>query len=304
MADDYHVRQFDGGATACDGRNCAAASGAMAVWFGTGGRVRLTSDQFRSLSGVSCEPGVHSQSGGLFISDVIRVADRYGVAIDYGGNDWGYTRWAAPEAALRLGTRWVGIFLGDYDQLSRAERAPNSSFLGDHSALAHDFDGTTVCWHDPLRTAPIRLAIGSLLRYWQKPTSPVRGFAGWVRDNRLPDTSTEEPDMPIKATFRALAGTATATTIGSAFDFITREPRSYPKGYVRNVVAEAILEETMSVSLPRGERMFVTTYGSPDRLELIRAAGFAFVPVAATDCRAQIEAFRAKAMDAVRGVPA
>lgn len=39
---DYHARQFDGGPVACDGRNCAAASGAMAIYFATGGRVALT----------------------------------------------------------------------------------------------------------------------------------------------------------------------------------------------------------------------------------------------------------------------
>lgn len=253
----------------------------MAVYFATGGRVQLTSDQVRTLSGVSCVPGVHSASGGLFIGDVIRVADRYRVVIDYGATESGYIRWPAPEAALRLGDRWCGIFLGDYDALitpSRDWRAPGSRFFGDHSAFAHDYRAgdKTVCWHDPLRTAPIRLPMSVLLAYWQKSTSPVRGFAGWVRDNRLPDTSTEEPEVPIPAVFSAASGVAISKTTGSAFDYITRRPRSFPAAYRRNVIAQARILLELSPSLPKDTEFWVTTYDDPDRLEFIRKSDFTF----------------------------
>lgn len=189
---DYHAPQMTG--SACQGRNCAAASGAMAVYQGSGGRVQLTADRFRADSHVSCIPGNATPSGGLFISNVIDVAHQHGVAIDYGRTAGGYTRWPSSVAKSRLSTGWGGVFLGDYDQVRAPYRAPSSGFLGDHSAFAHDYRTDlpayanptagpvpTVCWHDPLRKAPIRLPLTQLLRYWQKPGSPVKGLAGFVR---------------------------------------------------------------------------------------------------------------------------
>lgn len=186
---DYHAKQFDGGATACDGRNCAAATCAMEIYAGTGGKVQLTSDQVRSRSGVSCIPGAHSPSGGLYISDVIRVAGLYGVRVDFGqgaGDIPPYRRWPASEARARLSGPYGMHVLGDYDQIPAPYRAPGSTFRGDHSAYAHDYrDDATVCWHDPLRSAPIRMPLAVLLKYWQKPGSPVKGLAGFTR---LPET--------------------------------------------------------------------------------------------------------------------
>jgi len=160
----------------------------------TAGGPRLTADQFRARSGVSCVPGAHSQSGGLFISDVVRVFAELGEEIDYGPVEGGYTRWAPPMLAAKLGTVFGAVLLGDYDALPSRYRA-SATFLGDHSTWAHDYrasDGT-VCWHDPLRRAPIRIPISAALAYWQKAGSPVRGLAGWVRIAIAPpDTSTEE----------------------------------------------------------------------------------------------------------------
>lgn len=193
---DYHAKQFDGGQTACDGRNCAAASDAMAIHAGTGGSVVLTSDDVRALSRVSCVPGENSPSGGLYISDVIRVANMFSVKLDYGQNPYtGYTRWPSSEAKYRLSADQGGIFLGDYDQVRSPYRAA-TAFLGDHSVWAHDYRtdqppymGTvatpTVCWHDPLRSTPIRVPLTVLLAYWQKDGSPVKGFAGFTPDKRI-----------------------------------------------------------------------------------------------------------------------
>ena len=180
---DYHAIQLTG--SGCAGANCAAASGGMAVYFGSGGKVRLTADQFRSQSHASCTPGVHSPSGGLYISDVIRVAYNNHVTLDYGQPSlWvaQYKRWAASEMKTRLSGPWGAIVLGDYDQIKSPYRAPTSDFMGEHSGFAHKYRASddTVCWHDPLRSAPIRLPLSVLLRYWQKP-GPVQGCAGFVR---------------------------------------------------------------------------------------------------------------------------
>lgn len=196
---EYHVRQFDGGSTVCDGRNCACASGAMAVAFGSGGKQQPTSDQFRTRSGESCIPGVHSPSGGLFIGDVERTAATYGVSIDYGLDPGqGLKRWtAAEEKARLLDGRFGMVCLGDYDTLPSAIDA-QPGFNGDHSTWVHDYRASddTVCWHDPLAAGPRRVKWSVVVAYNQKPGSPVRGLAGFVRIVvSLPDTDTEEP-MP------------------------------------------------------------------------------------------------------------
>lgn len=178
---DFHVRQFDGPPHTCDGRNCAAASCAMAIAFATDGHPLLSADDVRKESGVSCVPGVHSASGGLYISDVERVCAAHGVAIDYGRTNGGDPRrWTPADGLERLASEF-GVILGDYDQLGKYAA---STFKGDHSAGAHDYRASddSVCWHDPLRTKPIRLPVRVFLAYWQKPGSPVRGLAGFVTE--------------------------------------------------------------------------------------------------------------------------
>lgn len=177
---DYHAIQMTG--TPCAPRNCAAASDAMAIYAGSGGIHQLTADQVRARSGVSCIPGKDTPSGGLYISDVERVAAMFDVVLDYGPGDVP-KRWHPSEAQARMSGPYGGIILGDYDQIPAPYRAPGSTFQGDHSAYAHAYRDSdkTVCWHDPLRAKPIRLPMAIFQRYWQKPGSPVRGYAGWVR---------------------------------------------------------------------------------------------------------------------------
>lgn len=233
---EYFVRQFDGGSTACDGRNCAAASGATAVAFGSGGKHTPTSDQFRTRSGVSCVPGAHSPSGGLFISDVERTARSYGVTIDYGRDATGkLTRWTPAQQKLRLSTGFGMVTLGDYDQIP-PELDEQPGFDGDHSTFTHDYreSDLTVCWHDPLGRKPRRVRWSVVEQYNHKPGSPVRGLAGFVRiATSLPDTATEDA---MKLTdVKALSGTAVITA---------------PNGYHLWVVATG----AKTATLPRGTK--------------------------------------------------
>lgn len=182
VVSDYHVRQLD--QSQCAGYNCAAASGAMAIWWQTG--EQLTGAQFRAESGASCVPGEHSGSGGLYISDVIRVVEAHGGKIDYGplgDPPTAYTRWAPPELHRRLSTGYGACLLGDYDALPKEYRA-SGTFLGDHSVWVHGlrtYAGVDeIHWHDPLRTVGIWIPITAAISYWQKPSSPIRGYAGFV----------------------------------------------------------------------------------------------------------------------------
>ena len=201
MTLDYFATQRTG--TPCAPFNCAAASGAMGLAFGSGNRHIVSADAFRAQAAVSCIPGVHSASGGLFISDVERVFGLHDIAIDYGrAGDGQPNRWSPPTLALKLTEGNGAVVLGDYDALPAQYRA-STTFKGDHSAWIHDFhssDGTD-CWHDPLRTKPIRIPMSAVLSYWQKPGSPVRGFAGFVkgREEFVPgmaiDHLTSKPGM-------------------------------------------------------------------------------------------------------------
>jgi hypothetical protein len=160
----------------------------MGLYAGSGGVNRITSATFRSTAAVSCVPGQHSGSGGLFIADVERVFGRYDVPIDY-GRDPGSNfprRWPTTELAARLTAGQGAVLLGDYDALPSKYRA-SGTFLGDHSVWVHRprFVGgvlVDLCWHDPLRTASIRVPMWAALAYWQKPSGTVSGFAGFVAD--------------------------------------------------------------------------------------------------------------------------
>lgn len=180
MTVDWHSDQLTG--SNCGGRNCAACAAADAI--AAAGGPHLTGDQIRKLSGVSCTPGVHSASGGLFISDVERVCRHYDVEVDYGRPTAGGNPvpWTAAQGARKLRSGFGMIALGDYDGLPVKDRAPGSHFLGDHSCFVHDLraDGT-VCFHDPLRKKPIRITWASFVKYWQKKGSDVRGLAGFVK---------------------------------------------------------------------------------------------------------------------------
>lgn len=195
---DYHVPQLDG--SACASRNCAACSGAMGLYWQTG--EKLTGAQFRKESGASCVPGAHSGSGGLFISDVVKVFEAHGATIDYGPNDDPptYRRWDPFELERRLKLGYGGVMLGDYDALPKQYRA-SKTFLGDHSAWNHDFrvnagvDETH--WHDPLRMVGIWIPVSAVISYWQKPSSPIRGFAGWVKLQQGDDMTDPAKDIPV-----------------------------------------------------------------------------------------------------------
>jgi hypothetical protein len=176
---EYFVKQFDGGSTTCDGKNCAAASGATAVAFGSGGAQRPTSDAFRKTSGVSCVPGEDTKSGGLTVQAVERTAALYGVDIDFGKVEGSVRRWTIDEIKGRVNGDYGAVLPGDYDQLpSSIDEQPG--FNGDHSVWIHDGTPSDACWHDPLGDKPRRVSWSVIEKYNQKPGSPVEGLAGFV----------------------------------------------------------------------------------------------------------------------------
>lgn len=189
---DFHVKQFDGDGGYCDSKNCAAATAAVDIHAATG--IRLTADQVRAESHVSCVPGVDTPSGGLRIGDVERVVAAHGGNIDFGWVEGvGYTRWAPSTLALRCEQGGGAHLLIDYGYLRTPWRAEGSSFTGDHSTYAHDYDrgSATYCWHDPLRPHGIRIPAAELVRTWWPSGGLLRGYAGMVRERAaavIPET--------------------------------------------------------------------------------------------------------------------
>lgn len=165
-----HQTQFTG--SACSPFNCAAATAASALGFTTGGKVRLSPDQFRSQAGASCKPGVDSNSGGLLPKHVISVFKKHGARIDY-GNGWnaaGIRRITPNEVKAWLAAGNMVIALGDYGVL-KPPYDQQASFNGDHSARGADYDkgDDTVEWDDPIvrsgGRAPVRMPWSQFQKY-------------------------------------------------------------------------------------------------------------------------------------------
>jgi hypothetical protein len=184
---------------------------------------------------------------------VIRVASYYHVVIDYGGSEGRYERWTVAALKSRLAGRYGAVLLGDYDQVPNPYRQPGSSFMGDHSVYAHDYQDDTddVCWHDPLRPAPIRVPMRVVTAYWQKPYSPVKGLAGFVR---LPAVvSSYRVFLKAYAEVRVydMATPPTATTPGviRGWKDATWGPRasSAPCGPTRKAVYRKISDATVTL---------------------------------------------------------
>jgi hypothetical protein len=222
---DYHAIQMTG--SKCQGKNCACASCAMAIFFGTRGHVQMTSDDVRYASKASCVPGIHSPSGGIFISDVERVAASKGVTIDYGrAATTYYRRWTSTEIKARLGTYYGGVIQGLYSAMPWPWRATGSTFQGGHSGFAHDLREdladshygkvqATVCWHDPLRKRPIRIPIGALLAYNQA-AGATKGFVGWVKIPAIPGGTYAKPMTDRTRTAYATVAVHDKRTTGTA----------------------------------------------------------------------------------------
>ncbi len=185
---DFHAIQMTG--TACQGRNCAAATAAADIYFGTRGRSVKTADEVRKLSGVSCVPGHDTPSGGLSVPAIERVCAMYGVSIDFGPGST-LARRNITDVYVALSTYYTGHLLGMYSSVRDPWRAHGSTFQGGHSVMAHDVRDDlpdshygkvqrTACWHDPLRPRPIRVPWSVIERYTQSDT-PLRGFAGFVK---------------------------------------------------------------------------------------------------------------------------
>jgi hypothetical protein len=199
---DYHCKQFDG--TVCGQRNCAACSGAMAVAFAGG--PQLTGKQFRSLSGVSCALGEDTLSGGLRSTDVYRVAQSFGVAINYGGGQGAVNEWPASALEYRLRIGQGCIVLGD------AQEAPvNPSYnVVYHSAWVHDFRVSNgveqTHWHDPRNAGPQWVSLAGVHRYWAGMDHGIR-FAGFVAPNQVeppPDIGGPGTPAPQPPLFKGL----------------------------------------------------------------------------------------------------
>jgi hypothetical protein len=189
---DYHVEQFAEPRTSCSSKDCACATTAMGIYFGTRGSAVMTAHDVRHFSGISCVPGVDTPSGGINIPAIERVYAMKGADIDFGN----YKRWSSAEVKSRLSSIYGGHLMGMYSSVKAPWRAHGSTFQGGHSLWAHDLREdlpdshddkvqATVCWHDPLRPRPIRVPLAVVIAYTQT-SSALKGYVGWVRIPAVP----------------------------------------------------------------------------------------------------------------------
>jgi hypothetical protein len=229
---DYHAKQMTG--TSCQGRNCAAASAADAIYMGTRGRDVLTADDVRRESRVSCIPGRDTASGGLTVNAVESVGKAHGVSIDYRGGGSGLKVWTADQGKERLGTYYGGILLGMYRNVAPPWRAHGSTFGGGHSLFVHDYREDmadtsqkviqpTVCWHDPLRPRSIRVPWRVVTGFWQSGTE-IKGLAGWARIPAIGGGSYATPMTDRTRVKHSVANVHDKRTTGTASTIATIKP--------------------------------------------------------------------------------
>lgn len=224
---DYHVEQFAPPVTGCSSKNCACATTAMDVYFGTRGAAVMTAADVRRASGQSCTPGVDTPSGGINIPAIERVCASKGVDITFGRSSSSYyRRWTAEDVTARLGHIYGGHLMGMYSNVDAPWRAHGSTFGGGHSLWAHDlrddlpdshYDKVqrTVCWHDPLRARPIRVPVDVVLDYTQT-SSPLRGFVGWVKIPAIPGGVYASPMTDRTRTRYGTVAVHSSRTVGAA----------------------------------------------------------------------------------------
>ena len=220
---DFHAIQMTG--SPCQGRNCACATTAMDIYFGTRGAGEMTADQVRQQTHTSCIPGVDTPSGGINIPDIEDVCKAHGVTIDFGrAATTFYRRWTTTELRARLGSYYSGHVLGQYSAIKAPWRAHGSTFMGGHSGGAHDYRvdmpdshydkvQPTVCWHDPLRPRPIRIPFSVLVAYNQA-AGTTKQFVGWVKIPAIPGGTYAKPMLDRTRTAYPTVAVHNARTTG------------------------------------------------------------------------------------------
>lgn len=178
---DSQLLQFDG--TVCGTRNCAAASGAMAVRSKTRDADQITPQQFRNESGRSCDKmdppdATHSRSGGLYIGDVVKVCAAHGVQIVYARDQ------TIEQLRANLALGGGAVVLGDC-QDAPIQPTPGVVY---HSLWVHGFrDGDdTTHMHDPRLTSAHWVTLAAVERYWRSGAA-AEMWAGSVADVAQPD---------------------------------------------------------------------------------------------------------------------
>ena len=241
--------------------DCLWASAVEALRFG-GLRIPATLAEAELIRAASGEPPLGPSSQGN-LADGMKV--RFGLKLRQGSG------FSALWAALKPGTAAVvNGRLGAFRAGHRLRRhLPH--YLDGHAIAAFRLGPEEqVWWCDPLAPAGYGgelVTRGELAKF-----AGIGGGYTIVRYGQYAPLPAQERTM-IRTNFSGVpVGVAVTTRPGSAFDMETGLPRPIPEGYRRNVVMEVRLAEKLSPSLRVGEPMLVTTFGEPDRYELIRAS--------------------------------
>lgn len=246
--------------------DCLWASAVEALRFG-GLRIPATLAEAESIRSASGEPPTGASSQGNLAAG---ARARYGLMLTQGtGFD---ALWAAldPGTAAVVNGRLGGFRAG------HKLRRHLPQYVDGHAIAAFRLaNADRVWWCDPLAPAAYGgelVTRADLARYAGTRSQFTVVRYGQYARNQSGRKVLHEPAM-IRTNFAGIpVGTAITTRASSAFDLETRAPRPIPPGYRRNVVMEVRLAEQLSRSLRVDEPMLVTTFGDPDRFELIRAA--------------------------------
>lgn len=241
--------------------DCLWASAVEALRFG-GLRIPATLAEAELIRAASGEPPLGPSNQGN-LAEGMRV--RFGLPLRQGSG------FSALWAALKPGSAAVvNGRLGAFRAGHRLRRHL-PLYLDGHAIAAFRLGPEEqVWWCDPL--APAGYGGELVTRAELAKFAGIGGGYTIVRYGQYAPLPAQERAM-IRTNFSGVpVGVAVTTRPGSAFDMETGLPRPIPEGYRRNVVMEVRLAEKLSQSLRVGEPMLVTTFGDPDRYELIRAS--------------------------------
>ena len=288
-------RQIGDPTTALDAHICTLESAAMTLDFTTHGQVSVWGGQLIPYCGRS-PADIRLKGTNLGNADL--AWHHYGQDLDIRDDPW-----EEAERILRRGDALIAQ--GWYDALPSIDRCSATFEEGHAFAVVPAFNGpgTSVLTGDPLCSGWRYMRLTSLRAYMEELARRARGdenrlFFGRAPKFALPDTATEEPDVPPLVVTKVVAanGTVRTKTTGGKHAAVQVADREYfflEPGTTKRTFARGVLVPPLD-SNP-GDRSTVYLVG--DELAVLLAMDVDFTPDSST-YNSGVEAASRKALEA------
>jgi hypothetical protein len=290
-------RQIGDPTTSLDSFICTLESGAMALDFTTGGQVSVWGGQLIPYCGRKPSEIVGK---GTNLQNVDLAWHHYGQDLDI--RDGPYE-----EVVKTLKAGDAVVAQGWYDALPSIDRC-SKTFETGHAVYVHpafNGDKSSVLVGDPLCAGYRYMRLSSLRAYMEELARKVRNdenrlFFGRAPKFQLPDTDTEEPEVPgLVVTKVAAASGVAKTKLGGKHAAVQVSDREYfflEPGTAKRVVGQGILVPPLDGNA--GDRASVWLTG--DELAVLLKMDVDYTPDTASTFNQGVDAASKKALEAKR----